>query len=137
MKDQDDKATTLLKENNLKITSTRLELLTHLMSQKSAVTQSWIQDKMTSTDRITLYRTLSTFLEKNILHIVSTSSAKNHFALRSEDYHSQKKTHIHFSCRKCEKITCQNLEDVPTLSLPEFQIENIDINVSGLCPTCV
>ena len=58
----------LLRTRNLKATELRLVLLKIISSFNKAVSYQEIQNSLIKFDRVTLYRTLNTFVERGILH---------------------------------------------------------------------
>ena len=58
----------ILKSRKLKATQTRLQLLSIFDQEKYAIPYSKIQVLMKETDRVTLYRTIETLLEKGVIH---------------------------------------------------------------------
>ena len=54
----------MLKKRNLKATSNRLNLLTKMQNNGSAMSYSKIQNTMQPIDRVTLYRTIEKLKEK-------------------------------------------------------------------------
>jgi Fur family ferric uptake transcriptional regulator len=58
----------LLKTRNLKATELRMALLEIMSNLGKAVSYQEIQNSLIKFDRITLYRTLNTFIERGILH---------------------------------------------------------------------
>lgn len=73
-------------------------------------------------DRVTLYRTLTTFIESGILHKVSDNSGVAKFALCQHhdcNQHKHEDNHVHFKCNICNKIECLHELSIPDFKLPK------------------
>jgi len=138
MKSTIEIAKALLHGRNLKVTPTRLEVLQIFQKYNSAVTFSVIQEVCNKTDRVTLYRTIQTFVEKGIIHKAYQSEDETYYALCSHNCSSEAHfhNHIHFKCTNCKSVTCEHLSEEMKIVLPLFEIEKVDISISGICVKC-
>lgn len=73
----------LLKKRNLKVTELRMALLEIISSLGKAISYQEIQNSLINFDRITLYRTLNTFIERGILHKIILEDHQSFYALCS------------------------------------------------------
>lgn len=130
----------ILKQFDLRNTPSRLEILRIFEGESKALSQSEIEVNIPgSFDRVTVYRTLRTFLKKGILHKVLDDEGTPKYALCGkaceESGHSH--DHVHFKCNNCGRTTCLEHVHVPTLTLPkEYKADELNVLVQGLCPTC-
>lgn len=132
-----------LRKNGLKATRNRIEILSILIESDTALSHSDITEKLEDTyiDKVTLYRTLNAFSEKNIIHKVASEDRDWKYALHLEN-HSEPETdndHAHFVCNRCERIFCFPME--PNMKLNSnkaagFIIDSRELRLHGLCPTC-
>jgi Fur family ferric uptake transcriptional regulator len=90
-------------------------------------------------DRVTVYRTLQTFVDKGIIHTIPTADNSIRYALCkdecSEGHHHDH--HIHFICNHCSKTYC--LDDVvtPEIRLPKgYSAGHTEVVVEGVCKDC-
>lgn len=78
----------------------------------------------TKIDRVTIYRTLQTFVDKGIIHIIPTSDNSIRYALCkdecTEGHHHDH--HIHFVCNKCNNTCCLDDVATPDIKLPKGYI---------------
>ena len=129
----------LLHKRKLKATNSRIDLLSNLDKFGSAMPYSAIQKSLKGGDRVTLYRTLQTLTEKGIIHKAATIDNEDYYAICglscTSDIHSH--NHIHFKCDDCLTITCENIEKEIDLSIPNFKINSVSINVNGKCKDCL
>lgn len=130
----------LLRNNKLKVTQPRLRVLEILSATNVAVSQPDLEKIVGSeTDRVTLYRILSSFEEKGILHKIFDLNGTATYAICSADcsadhHHDQ---HIHFICSSCNSVLCLDEVHVPTFPLPtDFSLQSVSINAVGLCANC-
>lgn len=134
-----NRVTELLKSNNLSITDSRKKILSLFLSSEDALTHGDIEKKAGEKfDRVTVYRTLQTFVEKGIIHSIPTSDNSVRYALCkdcTEGHHHD--DHVHFVCTNCDKTIC--LDDIvsPRIDLPEgFTAKNVQVVINGICKDC-
>lgn len=132
-----------LRKNGLKATKNRMEILSVLMESDAALSHTDITEKLGETyiDKVTLYRTLNAFSDKNIIHKVASEDRNWKYALHLEnlDKPETDKDHAHFVCNSCDKIFCFPME--PNLKLDAtrsagFLVNTRELRLHGLCPTC-
>lgn len=135
-----EKFNNLLRSNSLKITQPRLRVLKIISEKTTAISQPELEKIIgKSIDRVTLYRILSTFEEKGIVHKVFDLNGTSAYALCSNDCTVDKHedNHIHFICSVCNSVYC--LDDIPKINidLPQgFSVQSISINAVGVCENC-
>lgn len=129
----------ILRKRDLKATSTRLDVLATISNYNSAIPYSEIQKSLIDFDRVTLYRTINILVDKGIIHKATTIGEESYFAMcgtacNSEDHQHD---HIHFTCKVCNKVSCLHLSDKIMVSVPGHQIDQLNIEASGTCDTCM
>lgn len=130
----------LLRANNLKVTQPRLRVLEIVSSKTSAISQPELEKILgQETDRVTLYRILSNFEEKGILHKVFDLNGTATYATCSshcsEDHHQDQ--HVHFICSACNSVICLDEISLPKIKIPHnFALHSIAVNAIGLCENC-
>ncbi len=90
-------------------------------------------------DRVTIYRTLTSFEEKGILHKVPDRAGQTKYALCESNCqeHQHNENHVHFKCQKCEHVYCLSQIQLPDLNLPQgYEVEEAEFLLSGTCSTC-
>ncbi|MBM3413038.1 MAG: transcriptional repressor [Bacteroidetes bacterium] len=129
-----------LKQKGLSVTDSRRKILQLFMQQKGALSHGDIEKKAGATfDRVTIYRTLQTFLDKGIIHAIPSANNAILYALCHEqcgpDHHDHQ--HIHFICSRCKHTFCLDHSVTPDLHLPKgYQAQDIDVLVKGVCKRC-
>jgi Fur family ferric uptake transcriptional regulator len=131
----------LLKEHNLRNTETRVEVLKMFTQYSHALTHSDIEKKLgTIHDRVTIYRTLTAFLDSGLIHKVLDNEGSIKYALCNHEHAHQgahNENHIHFKCKKCSVTECLDHFPVPEFNLPKgYQVSEINLLVEGICKKC-
>ena len=130
----------LLKRSDLSVTESRRKILHLFLEQTGALAHGDIERKAGEKfDRVTVYRTLQTFVEKGIIHTIPTAGNSIRYALCKDEctgghHHDH---HIHFVCSQCDNTYC--LDDVvtPDIKLPKgYQAEHVEVVVEGVCKNC-
>lgn len=135
-----DKIIQILKQNRLSITDSRKKILEVFLAADGALSHTDIEKRAGEAfDRVTVYRTLQSFVEKGIIHIIPTTDNSIKYALCKNDcapgHHND--DHVHFICGECEKTICLDNVTVPEVKLPEGFIPNhTEMVVKGVCGEC-
>jgi Fur family ferric uptake transcriptional regulator len=130
----------LLKKNSLSITESRKKILQLFLEQPGALAHGDIEKRAGEKfDRVTVYRTLQTFVDKGLVHTIPTADNSIRYALCKDEcsgghHHDH---HIHFVCSNCGNTYC--LDDVvtPEIKLPKgYVAEHVEVVVDGFCKSC-
>ena len=129
----------LLKSFDMRATPSRLEILTLFLRTQYALSHGDIEKEVSnSLDRVTVYRTLKTFLDKGLIHKVLDDEGSLKYALCTEACSSagHHHDHVHFKCTACGQTNCLDIE-LPGIHLPKgYRPEEINILVQGICEKC-
>lgn len=120
-------------------TAMRLLVLDFLLHQKSAVSINDLEAYFKKSDRITLYRTLKTFLEKGVVHQIDDGTTSLKYALCSSSCTAQVcfDLHLHFYCKQCNKTYCLPKTRIPEIQMPErYKADEINLMAKGICGNC-
>lgn len=128
----------LLRSKKLRVTDFRLAVLAAFEKYDHAISVDQIESELNDFDRITLYRTLKSFIDKGVVHEITYPQEEKKLALCAHDctgeHHSHQ--HIHFKCNICGEITCAETTFIPEIALKGFNVENVEIQASGICANC-
>lgn len=130
----------ILKKNDLSVTDGRKKILDLFLSSEGALAHADIETNTSNAfDRVTVYRTLQTFVEKGIIHNIPTTDNSILYALCKDDceegHHHD--NHVHFICNNCNKTICLDDVIVPTVKLPKgFTPNKTQMVVNGICVDC-
>jgi len=133
------KSIQLLEEHLLRPTKNRVNVLNAFIQNEHALDHPAIEAALkTNMDRVTLYRTLNSFIEKGILHKVTDNKGNSHFALcHSCDVGHHHDDHVHFQCTTCEELVCIEHTSVDTPELPKgYTTKSMKVVLEGTCPNC-
>ncbi len=131
---------TILKRNQLSVTDSRKKILELFRSNNGALAHHDIEARASEKfDRVTIYRTLQTFVDKGIIHTIPTADNSIRYALCKDDcsegHHHD--NHVHFVCDNCNTTYCLDNVVTPNLALPNgFKPKVIDVVVNGTCNNC-
>lgn len=128
----------LLKHKGVRTTDFRVQVLEIFTDANTAIDMEVIEEKLGSFDRITLYRTIKTFLEKGLIHEINLAGGKT-YALCAQDCgenHEHHHDHVHFKCRICNEVFCVDIPQMPKVELPNYIVEETEIQLSGICERC-
>lgn len=129
----------LLKDFGLRSTAARQEVLRVFLLSDYALSHGDIEREIHGDlDRVTVYRTLKTFLDRGLIHKVLDDEGSLKYALCneacSEAIHHHE--HVHFKCTKCGQTSCVDV-DIPPVRLPAgYSAGEMNLLIQGLCPQC-
>ena len=130
----------ILKKNHLSVTGSRQKIMQLFLNSDGALAHADIEKKTgESFDRVTVYRTLQSFVEKGIIHLIPTRDNSIKYALCKDDceegHHHD--NHVHFICDQCNKTICLDDVMVPQVKLPKgFTPQHAEMVVNGICEEC-
>ncbi|WP_428026940.1 Fur family transcriptional regulator [Arcobacter sp.] len=120
-----DKIKELIEDTNIKLTSSRKEILEVLSNSSKPLCYEEIKISI-NMDKATFYRNISKFEEENVIDSFESNDKKRYFEIK-------KVKHAHFICTNCSKIEC--IHEKLNFKLINHKIENIIIK--GICPNCL
>lgn len=134
------KFSSLLKQNELKVTPHRLRVLDEITQKETAISQPDLEKIVgTEIDRVTLYRILSNFEEKGIVHKIFDLNGTATYAICSPECSEIEHLdqHVHFICSVCNNVYCLDEISIPNITLPKkFTLHSFALNAVGLCDKC-
>ncbi|MBL3654639.1 Fur family transcriptional regulator [Fulvivirga sediminis] len=129
----------ILNDYKLKSTPCRSEVLQLLVNNEHALSNSDIENQIdVSHDRVTVYRTLKSFLDKGIIHKVLDDEGVTKYAVchecSKEEHHHE---HVHFKCDNCGLTQCMDNIQIPQVKLPSgFTAKEKNLLIQGICDQC-
>ncbi len=130
----------LLKGHQLRVTNCRKDVLDTFLHKEMALSHSDLEEVLQEDyDRVTIYRTLKTFLDHDLIHKVLDDTGVVKYALcshgASEEHHDHE--HVHFKCEKCGKTQCIEEISLPQIPLPKgFVGKEMSLLIHGICDKC-
>ncbi|MEQ8239959.1 MAG: transcriptional repressor [Cyclobacteriaceae bacterium] len=129
----------ILKNHRLRVTNCRLDVLEMFSKVDHALSQKDLEGSLQGYDRVTLYRTLQSFIDKGVLHKIPNESGVATFGIcfdtcTSEDHNHN---HLHFKCNQCGNIECIENQPIPKIDVPNgYKVQHWNMIVDGLCKSC-
>jgi Fe2+/Zn2+ uptake regulation proteins len=130
----------ILRDFSLKKTTSRSAILRLFLNHNYALSYSNIETEVAEDfDRVTVYRTLKTFLDKGVIHKVLDDGGVLKYALCKEacnnvEHHHE---HVHFKCSKCGQTNCLDGVSIPGIRLPEgYSAKEMSLLIQGTCVKC-
>ena len=129
-------ASEILKTHQLRVTSHRLKILQMLAKSQCALSEHDLEVELVDNcDRTTIYRTLNTFFDEQIVHKLVDIDGTTRYIYNEKKYHLPE--HVHFKCNECGVISCLESVSVEHLSLPKGYTKTAaNFLVVGICNDC-
>jgi Fur family transcriptional regulator, ferric uptake regulator len=127
----------ILKNNNLSITTKRMEILKVLTNAQIPLSEKEIESILKiDCNRTTIYRNLNALVNKGILHrIMADGAVKYKFIQKGVSHKSDE--HVHFKCDICNMVVCMPDMPVQFYSLPKgFTGTENQFLILGVCREC-
>lgn len=127
-----------LESKGIRPTANRILVMKTLMGEQNPQSLSNLERKMVSMDKSSIFRTLTLFLEHDVVHAFEDGRGVLCYELCEEkgacDHHDG---HIHFYCESCQRSFCMEDIPIPSFELPEgFYPHSISFVIKGECPDC-
>ena len=127
-----------LASKGIRPTANRILVMKTLMGEQNPQSLSNLERKMVSMDKSSIFRTLTLFLEHDVVHAFEDGRGVLCYELCEEkgacDHHDG---HIHFYCESCQRSFCMEDIHIPSFELPEgFYPHSISFVIKGECPDC-
>lgn len=127
-----------LESKGIRPTANRILVMKTLMGEQNPQSLSNLERKMVSMDKSSIFRTLTLFLEHDVVHAFEDGRGVLCYELCEEkgacDHHDG---HIHFYCKSCQRSFCMENIHIPSFELPEgFYPHSISFVIKGECPDC-
>ncbi len=127
-----------LESKGIRPTANRILVMKTLMGEQNTQSLSNLERKMVSMDKSSIFRTLTLFLEHDVVHAFEDGRGVLCYELCEEkgacDHHDG---HIHFYCESCQRSFCMEDIHIPSFELPEgFYPHSISFVIKGECPDC-
>ena len=127
-----------LESKGIRPPANRILVMKTLMGEQNPQSLSNLERKMVSMDKSSIFRTLTLFLEHDVVHAFEDGRGVLCYELCEEkgacDHHDG---HIHFYCESCQRSFCMEDIHIPSFELPEgFYPHSISFVIKGECPDC-
>ncbi len=127
-----------LRTAGLRRTQQRMDILRVLLRVKQPLTVEQIRRKVrgTAPNKVTIYRTIESFVEAGLVHRAYLKDKTWHYELG--DHCTKLQCHPHFTCTKCGSTQCMIGSTVGMVKGLEqgFVVHRQQVRLEGLCPRC-
>lgn len=123
-----------LKKYNINASNIRLKLLDRLLSMKDHPTAFTLYEELIedipTLSKTSIYNTLEIFTANGLVKPIIMDETETRFDIRT-------KNHGHFKCENCGNIYDFQIEETNYSDLDDFKIKKEDIQLYGICNTCL
>ena len=128
----------MLKTAKLYCTKHRVSILKVLFQTGRPLSQEQIAQRLGEKkfDKVTIYRTLESFVKTGLVHKAFMDKRASHYELAHNC--TEKQCHPHFTCTNCSNTHCLTEISLPMATSPHkgFIIHRQQVHLEGLCPEC-
>ena len=131
-----EKYVKILKDNELKVTPQRLEILRYLDENRTHPTVDEIYSKLKkknpSLSKTTIYNSLGALNKNDIIQVLTISGSEQRYDFKTTSHH-------HFLCKECGDIIDINIEcpNINTKLECGHRIDEVHGYFKGLCKECL
>lgn len=130
----------MLSKHEIRRTSSRMDILEEFARHGHALSQPDLEKALGAQyDRVTIYRTLTLYVDRGILHQVLDDAGAMKYALcqdscEEDDHHHD---HVHFKCNACGQTVCIADAHIPRIALPDgYRLQEQNLLMTGTCAIC-
>jgi Fur family ferric uptake transcriptional regulator len=128
----------ILKANSFRVTQHRTTVLNYFMKSKRALSHTDLEKAFgNSIDRVSLYRILHSFTDKQILCKIIDSKGVVSYVFDSHNHSDDGHYHPHYKCKSCNDVV--ELPELPKKYielLKKMNVEELNILAEGTCENC-
>ena len=127
-----------MEEHDIRPTSNRIIVIKALADATRPLSLAELEERLVTLDKSSIFRTLSLFREKHLVHAIENGSNTALYELcLSHDHETDDDTHVHFFCERCHTTFCLHDINIPPVQLPEeYSMSTATYLIKGICPDC-
>lgn len=128
----------VLLHHGIRPTAVRMLVLDAMECFSDTFTLADLEEATDGMDRSSIYRTLTLFVRRHLLHLVEDGSGSAKYCVCHNDHACRiDEMHCHFHCEACGRTLCLDHTHIPVVAYPAgFEVRQIDYLLRGLCPEC-
>ena len=127
----------LFRQKEIRLTTVRGQIWDTMQQMKWAFSLSDMEDRLLYIDKSTIFRTITLFLEHDMLHEIDDGSGSRKYCLCTCADAEHHVDHVHLTCNICHRTFCLKNQQVPMVNVPEgFRVQHVDYVVKGICAEC-
>jgi len=133
----DNELIELMERHGIKSTANRIIIARAMVEGQRPMTMLELEDRIGSIDKSGIFRTLTLFKEKHLVHVVEDSDGVRYELCHSCDHSTDNDMHVHFHCERCGETVCLTDIPIPDVDLPEgYEMQSANFILKGFCPKC-
>jgi Fur family ferric uptake transcriptional regulator len=127
-----------LQERGIKPTAIRILIFKEMQKFSQAFSLQMLEEKLGTVDKSTVFRTISLFHGKHLIHSIDDGSGAIKYSICSQDCNCEiEDLHPHFFCNNCRQTLCLSHTHIPKVQLPDkYILSSINFVLKGLCEKC-
>jgi len=128
----------LLARHGIRPTAVRLLICRTALRYRDTFSMAELEAALESVDRSTVFRTLTLFAARHLLHEIEDGSGSTKYCVCRNDHPCGiGELHCHFHCEACRKTFCLDHTHIPAVRYPAgFEVRRVDYLLKGLCADC-
>lgn len=128
----------MLAARQIRPTAIRLLVLRAMAGVDYAVSLVDLEALLPTVDRSSLFRTVTHFLARHLVHAIDDGSGAAKYALCADTCQcAPSDLHVHFYCERCGRTFCIDNIPIPMVPLPaRFVLHGANFVMKGLCDKC-
>lgn len=133
----DEQARQLLKDFQLRVTSTRTALLSALLKSRRPMSLDSAAEACgwKAGDRATVFRNLQALADAGVVRVVRSAGRREVYEISSGATKQVK--HAHVVCTECGRVECvDSAAEIAKADVDGWRVTGQEVTLWGLCPSC-
>lgn len=128
----------MLTERDINVTAVRLLILKAMAEFPHTFSLSDLEGCLETVDKSTLFRTISLFHEKLLIHSIDDGTGSVKYSVCHNECECEvNDLHVHFYCTHCKYTVCLESIAIPKVNLPKgHTVEDVNFVIKGRCDKC-
>lgn len=128
----------ILIQHGIRPTANRIVVMQAMARRDGSFTLAELEQMIGTIDKSGIFRTLTLFKEKHLVHVLEGAGEGVRYELcSSHDHEVDDDTHVHFYCEQCNRTLCLPNLPIPTVLLPQGYVgHTANYVIKGICPAC-
>lgn len=138
MSDSVNDLSSLLESHGIRPTAVRILICRVISRFSDTFSMTELEDELDSVDKSTVFRTLTLFAARHLVHEIEDGSGSRKYCLCHNDHECRiDELHCHFYCESCHKTFCLDHSQIPPVPVPAgFKVRHVDYLIKGVCSLC-
>lgn len=126
-----------LSDLGIRVTANRILVMKAFGRMDGAFSLPDMAGALPTMDNSSLFRTLTLFAEKGLLHLIDDGSGIQKYCVCHCSDHHHHHGHVHLTCTVCHHTYCLENVKIPEVPIPEgFLVREAEYIIKGICTKC-